>query len=114
MIWSWGIVERDRVSNYGLNTTIADARRAIWNEKFTRDNNYGFVKFSILDNNMVMDADVVTIPTAFKHPQCGGLILMVEEKDRVYYQCDTCLETAEQLERLAVGKPVIVRRRKRS
>jgi hypothetical protein len=61
-----------------------------------------------------VDTDFVITPTAFKHPQCGGLILMVEEKDRVYYQCDKCLGTAEQLERLAVGKPVILRRRKRN
>jgi hypothetical protein len=63
---------------------------------------------------MTSDIGVVKTATAFKHPQCGGLIYTVEEEDRVYFQCDTCLETAEQLERLAVGKPVIIRRRKRS
>ena len=48
--------------------------------------------------------------TAFKHPRCGGLILMCEENERVYFQCDTCAATADDLELLAVGKPVILRR----
>jgi hypothetical protein len=39
---------------------------------------------------------------------------MVEEGENVYFQCDKCLETADELERLAVGKPVILRRRKRT
>ncbi|MFN2296382.1 MAG: hypothetical protein ACK2U0_18420 [Candidatus Promineifilaceae bacterium] len=63
---------------------------------------------------MSMEIDTIKTATSFKHPNCGGLILMVEEKDRVYFQCDTCLETAEQLERLAIGKVVILRRHKRS
>ncbi|MFN2104902.1 MAG: hypothetical protein ACK2U5_22440 [Candidatus Promineifilaceae bacterium] len=52
--------------------------------------------------------------TAFKHPQCGGLIYMVREGKEVFFECNTCLKVAEELERLAVGKPVILRRGKRS
>jgi hypothetical protein len=62
---------------------------------------------------MKPETGTVKIATAFKHPQCGGLILMVEEGRQVYFQCETCLETAVQLERLAIGKPVILRRSKR-
>jgi hypothetical protein len=39
---------------------------------------------------------------------------MVEELERVYYQCDQCLEVSEQVEKLAIGKPIILRRGKRS
>lgn len=63
---------------------------------------------------MVSETNGVRTPTAFKHPQCGGLVQMVEEDESVYFQCDKCLETADELERLAVGKPVILRRRKRT
>jgi len=59
---------------------------------------------------MSSDATAVKSETAFKHPQCGGLIFMVLEKNRVVFQCDTCLETSEHLEQLAIGKPLILRR----
>jgi len=52
--------------------------------------------------------------TAFKHPQCGGLIYMVREGNELFFECDSCLKVAEELERLAVGKPVILRRGKRN
>jgi hypothetical protein len=48
--------------------------------------------------------------TAFKHPRCGGVILICEENGRVTFECDTCGAQAVQLEVLAVGKPVILRR----
>ena len=48
--------------------------------------------------------------TAFKHPRCGGVILICEENGRVTFECDTCGAKAEEVEVLAVGKPVILRR----
>ncbi len=53
---------------------------------------------------------MVKTGTAFKHPRCGGLILMCETNGRVYFECDVCGALADELEVLAVGKPVILRR----
>ena len=39
---------------------------------------------------------------------------MVREGNELFFECDSCLKVAEELERLAVGKPVILRRGKRN
>ena len=63
---------------------------------------------------MNLDSEPLKTETAFKHPQCGGLIVMAQEKNGIYFQCDTCLEVSEYLEQLAIGKPVILRRSRRN
>jgi hypothetical protein len=62
---------------------------------------------------LVTEIEISRSATAFKHPRCGGLVLLVREPDRVYFQCDTCLSVADELEKLAVGRPVILRKGKR-
>ena len=67
----------------------------------------------IVSYRLTLEIENSRTPTAFKHPRCGGLLFMVEEPDRIYYQCDKCSAFDEEFEQLAVGKPVILRRTNR-
>lgn len=43
------------------------------------------------------------LKTAFKHPDCGGVILIVDEGDLIIYECSNCQGRSLHLVELAVG-----------
>lgn len=47
--------------------------------------------------------------TAFKHPNCGGVILQYEENGVVFFECDQCAEKASDIDHLIIRGLVIIR-----
>jgi predicted RNA-binding Zn-ribbon protein involved in translation (DUF1610 family) len=48
--------------------------------------------------------------TAFKHPNCGGVIFQYKLDDVVQFECDQCGERADEIDRLILRGLVIIRR----
>ena len=48
--------------------------------------------------------------TAFKHPKCGGVIVKWENEGTIYFECEKCAETAEDIDRLVLHSLVIIRK----
>lgn len=58
-----------------------------------------------------MLTDASKTKTAFKHPNCGGIVLQCEKDGAVYFECDECAETAEDIGPLVLRSLVIIRKR---
>jgi len=47
--------------------------------------------------------------TAFKHPNCGGIVMQYEQDGILIYECDRCGKSAEDIDRLVLRSLVIIR-----
>jgi hypothetical protein len=47
--------------------------------------------------------------TAFKHPNCGGVILQIVQDGSIIFSCDQCGESAEDIDELIIRGLVIIR-----
>lgn len=56
-----------------------------------------------------MALEVNKSATAFKHPNCGGIILQIESKGKITFECDGCGQKAEDIDALILTRLVIIR-----
>lgn len=47
--------------------------------------------------------------TAFKHPNCGGVIMQYNSNGNVVFECDACGEQADEIDSLILRGLVIIR-----
>ena len=54
--------------------------------------------------------DVSKEKTAFKHPNCGGIIMQYEQDGALVFECDSCGQYADDIGPLILRSLVIIRR----
>ena len=52
---------------------------------------------------------IIKETTAFKHPNCGGVILQYSQSGTIIFECDQCGERADDIDRLILRGLVIIR-----
>jgi len=47
--------------------------------------------------------------TAFKHPNCGGIILKIESQGEITFECDSCGQKSDDIDALILTRLVVIR-----